>query len=111
MSVFDLTQGIRQDLTYATNDTIAFTIDVTDDAGVDIDFTGYTATFKIKDKEKVLIEFDSSEITLTSGNIAVLIPANSISLAVGKYAYTLELTVSTNVYTFMYGSFLRGAVG
>ncbi len=111
MTVLDLTQGVRQDMVYNTNDTIAFDIDVTDDAGADINFSGYTASFKIKDKDKILYEFDSSEITLTTGNVAVLIPANTISLATGKYSYMLELTVSTNVYTFLYGSFLRGQVG
>lgn len=108
MSVLDLTLGAKQDLIYKTNNTLAFTLDVTNSDGTNFDFTGYSAKLKIYDysKRNTLLEF-TSEVTISGKRISVNLPANSIGLAVGKYFYELQAIAGSNIYSFLYGDFNR----
>lgn len=106
MTTFQTDQAKRLNISHRTDDAVNLSIDVTDSSGVDYDFTGYTATFTIYDSLKEHYQFTtSSEITLTAGNISILIPTGSILLGVGNYQYSLRLILGGNKYTWLYGDF------
>lgn len=105
MTAISTSQGQKVDLNHIEGDTLALSIDVTDSVGADYVFSGYTAELQIYNRstEVELYSF-TSEITLTTGNIAISIPASSLKLPLGNYRYSLRLTVGSNVYTWLYGS-------
>ena len=105
MSEISTSQGQKIDLVHTKGDTFALSLDVTDSAGVDYSFTGYSAELSIYDRSTdIQIYSFTSEITLTTGNIAINVPATSLKLPLGGYGYSLRLTVGANVYTWLYGS-------
>lgn len=105
MTAISTSQGQKVELNHIEGDTLALSIDVTDSAGSDYSFTGYTAELSIYNRStEVEIYSFTSEVTLSTGNIAINVPASSLNLPLGNYRYSLRLTVGSNVYTWLYGT-------
>lgn len=111
MASISVDQASRLDITYRRKDTFQLSVDAVDSDAVAINFTGYTATMQIKaygsDTSLLTIGTATGEIALTSGNIAITIPASSMNLGSDVKNYDLQLTVGGVVSTWLYGRFIE----
>jgi hypothetical protein len=109
MAILNLDKGTKCDIIYRRRDSFAFNIEAKDSGGTNINFTGYTAKFQIKDLlsgASLISLTEISGITLTTGNIAI--DAGVVNLGKQALGYELQLTsAGGEVSTFLYGSIIE----
>lgn len=107
--MLDLDVATEQDIQYRKGKTFKFSIDATDASATDFNFTGYSAEFVIFDStnNKVLRTLNSgTEITLTTGNIAI----NAGLFNFGPIAMKYELNLTSSggeVSCWMFGKLIE----
>lgn len=112
MSNLSLDIATRCDLTTRRGDDFALSISVKDGSNANFNFAGYSAAFTINDEVTSSIiqsaTTANSKIVLTSGNIAITIPA--MILGEGSFKWDLQLTSGGGLKrTWAYGKILENA--
>lgn len=111
MATLSVDKATQLDITYRKKDTFLLSIAAKDSGGTNINFTGYTATMQVKayNSSVALLTIGTStgEIVLTTGNIAITIPAASMDLGSGVMNYDIQFTVGGVVSTWVYGRLIE----
>ena len=111
MATLKVDKASQLDIIYRKKDTFLLSITAKDSAGANINFSGYTATMQVKayNSSTALLTVGTAtgEIILTTGNIAITIPKDSMDLGSGVLNYDLQFTVGGVVSTWVYGRLIE----